>query len=158
MKKDFLAELNHIGFTARIKRLSDSLLYSSIKHYKNIELDVEPNWHLILLLLKKEHQLTVTDFAHHLQFSHPAIVKIVKKMKERGYLRSATNTNDTRKQFLQLSDKAIKELPKFEIEWNRIQTIVKEFVDDDFLQKLGQVEQKLNDMNFSERYSQKFQI
>lgn len=154
MPEDFLLELGHIGFTARIKRISDLLIYSAREHYKSINIGIEPNWHLIFLLLKKEDQLTVTEIAHRLQFSHPAVIKIVKKMKESGYLESITDTQDSRKRFIRLSKYAIQKLPVFETEWENIQIVIKELVDDDFLMRVNLLEQKLNDKSFIERYKE----
>ncbi|WP_411029072.1 MarR family winged helix-turn-helix transcriptional regulator [Spongiimicrobium sp. 3-5] len=156
MENDFLNGLGFIGFTARIKRISDTLMYSAIEHYKNIDIGIEPNWHLVFLLLKQERKLTVTAIAEQLQFSHPGVIKIVNKMKEAGYLTSITDTQDARKQLIQLSDKALKELPKFEKEWNNIQLIIKEFVDLDMLYKLNGLEKDLKDISFVERYQRKF--
>ncbi|MDA3955071.1 MAG: MarR family transcriptional regulator [Bacteroidales bacterium] len=154
MNEDFLKELGHIGFTARIKRISDKLIYSAREHYRTLNLNVEPNWHVLFLLLKKEKQLTVTEIANQLQFSHPAVIKIVNKMKEKGYVVSYTDSKDNRKQFIQLSKKAIKELPRFETEWLNIQTVLEKIVDDDFLKNLNQLEKKLNDKSFVERYKE----
>lgn len=152
MKEDFLKELEFVGFTARIKRISDSLMYDARKVYEDLGIGIEPNWHLIFLLLKKENQLTVTQIAQKLQFSHPAIIKITKKMKEKGYLVRITDANDSRKQLLQLSEKGLKELPLFEKEWDKIERIIKEFVDQDFLDKLQGIEEKLNESGLFDRY------
>lgn len=155
MKEDFLKELEFVGFTARIKRISDSLMYDARKVYEDLGIGIEPNWHLIFLLLKKENQLTVTQIAQKLQFSHPAIIKITKKMKEKGYLISITDSKDSRKQLLQLSEKGVKELPLFEKEWDKIETIIKEFVDQDVLDKLQGIEEKLNESGLFDRYKNK---
>jgi len=156
MKNDFLKQLHSKGFTARIKRLSDTLIYNAREYYKHSILDIEPNWHLIFLLLKEKKQLTVTEIAFTLGFSHPAIIKIVKKMKEHGYLESIADKNDSRKQQIQLSEKAIKKLPEMEEEWLKIQEVIDEFVDDEFLQKLGEVEEKLAELSFMERCQKRF--
>lgn len=152
MKEDFLKELEFVGFTARIKRISDSFMYDARKVYEDLGIGIEPNWHLIFLLLKKENQLTVTQIAQKLQFSHPAIIKITKKMKEKGYLVRIADTKDSRKQLLQLSEKGLKELPLFEKEWDKIERIIKEFVDQDFLDKLQGIEEKLNESGLFDRY------
>ena len=158
MKVDFLKGLGYVGFTARIKRISDLLIYSAREHYNSINIGIEPNWHLIFLLLKEEEQLTVTEIANRLQFSHPAIIKIVKKMKEKGYLERFTDSKDSRKQCIRLSGKAIHELPKFEAEWQNIQLVIRGLVDDDFLERLNQLDQKLKDKSFQERYKDQISI
>jgi len=152
MEKDFLKELAFVGFTARVKRISDLLMYDARKVYEDLQIGIEPNWHLIFLLLKKEKQLTVTEIAYKLKFSHPAVIKIIKKMKDKGYIESITDSNDSRKQLLQLSIKSINELPRFEKEWDRIEMIIQEFVDADFLAKLSEIENDLQQHGLFERY------
>lgn len=152
MEKDFLQSLKYIGFTARIKRLSDGLLYDAIRVYKNTDIGIEPNWHLVFLLLKEKEKLTVTEIAKKLGFSHPAIIKIIKKMRENDYLESIQDEKDHRKTYLKLSEKSIKELPELEKNWNHIQSVIQEFADDDFLHKLSIIEEKLLEESLFERY------
>lgn len=156
MEKDFLQSLKHKGFTARIKRLSDAMFYDSKRYYSNSHLDIEPNWHIIFLLLKTEKELTVTEIAKRLKFSHPAIIKIIKKMKEKGHLDSLPDHSDNRKTILRLSDKGLKHLLIFEKEWNRFRDVIKEVVDEEFLLKLAEIENRLYDQSLSMRYLKKY--
>lgn len=156
MQNDFLPELRHLGFTARIKRLNEKIVSSTLTHYSNQNLLLEPNWHVIFLLLKAKGELTVTEIAKTLGFSHPALIKITRKMGEAGYLQSFKDTRDGRKTLIQLSKKGEKLLPVFENEWLRIQQVLQEVVDDDFLKKLTKLEQNLQSQSFSERYQQRF--
>lgn len=151
MSEDYLQELEFIGFTARIKRLSDSLIYDARKIYKNLELDIEPNWHLIFLLLKKKGKLSITGIAKELGFSHPAIIKIIKKMKEKGYVSSISDENDNRKQFIQLTKKSFNELPQLEQHWDTIQQKIEDLVSKDFLTKLNKIEHLLENKSLFDR-------
>lgn len=152
MKKDFLKELKTAGYTARIKRISDSIMYDSRKVYASINLDIEPNWHLIFLLLRQEKKLTVTEISEILGFSHPAIVKIVKKMKAKHYLISHTDDKDSRKQLIQLSEKAIKALPKLEEEWEKIKQVLDTIIDKDLAVLLDKLESKLQEKSLFQTY------
>ncbi|MGX1929275.1 GNAT family N-acetyltransferase [Flagellimonas sp. 2504JD4-2] len=156
MLNDFLPELRHLGFTARIKRLNEKIVSSTFSHYFNQGLNLEPNWHVIFLLLKEKGELTVTEISNALGFSHPAMIKITRKMKHEGYLETHKDTLDGRKTLIQLSNKGRKALPIFEKEWLRIQEVLQEFVDDDFLEKLTALEQKLHDQSFAERYQNRY--
>lgn len=157
MENDFIKELAFKGFTARVKRLSDQLLYDARKLYETIEIGIEPNWHLVFMLLKQEKELTVTEIAQQLGFSHPAIIKIVKKMKEHGYVESKIDSEDNRRFFIKLSEKALVHLPILEKKWETIQEVVQELIDESFLQKLTEVENKLNEENLYQRCLKKFQ-
>lgn len=156
MTNDFLQEIAHLGFTARIKRLNEKIVSSTLDHYSRLGLPIEPNWHVIFLLLKEKGRLTVTEMATALGFSHPAIIKIVKKMKTQGYLESQKDSNDGRKTFIYLSQKGERALSSLEAEWHRIQQVLKEFVNPDFLEGLRQLEQEFDSKGFQERYQQRF--
>jgi len=157
MENDFIKELAFKGFTARIKRLSDQLLYDARKLYEEIEIGIEPNWHLVFLLLKHKKELTVTEIAQQLGFSHPAIIKIVKKMKEQGYVESKVDNEDNRRFLITLSEKAMIHLPILEKKWETIQEVVQAFIDESFLQQLTEIENKLNEENLYQRCLNKFQ-
>lgn len=156
MEENFLQTLRHLGFTARIKRLNERIVASTLQHYSALNLDIEPNWHVIFLLLKERKQLTVTDISNSLGFSHPAIIKIVRKMKERGYVDLSKDTKDARKTHIQLSKAAKKVLPRYEDEWRKIEVVLTEVVDDEFLDKLDQLEETLQAKSFKDRYEAKF--
>lgn len=157
MEEDFIQELEFIGFTARIKRLSDSLLYDARKVYETNVMEIEPNWHLVFLLLKKKKRLTVTEIAKDLGFSHPALIKITKQMKRRGYLETNTDKADKRCQILQLSKKGLEMLPQFEQKWSRFKMATTELVGADFLKQLTLLEQRLNEESFFERCQKSLQ-
>lgn len=153
MRDDFLKELEHLGLIARLKRLSDSMLYSIRDLYKIKSIDIEPNWHLVFLVLKKHKTRTMTEIAESFKFSQPAVVKIINKMKKKGYIDIITDTNDNRKRQLQLSRKAINELPMFEKIWSAGQESIKEMLEenDAFLDQLEKFEQHLENKSFKER-------
>ena len=117
MSNDFLYEMGYPGITARLKRLNDLFVVQTKQFYKEFDIDIEPNWHMIFVLLEKEEKLSITEIADFLQISHPGVIKLVKKMKKNGYLKSQQDPNDSRKHLLMLSDKAIENLPKFHFYW-----------------------------------------
>jgi len=152
MQDDFLQQLEYAGFTARIKRLSDQLLSSARKVYQYEQIDIEPNWHLVFLLLKKEGKLTVTEMAQKLRFSHPAVIKIVKKMKDHGYLSSLADKQDSRKQLIGLTAKSKRLLPSLEERWNVIQETIQGFVTQETMAELKRLEEQLNEKALHERF------
>lgn len=153
MEKDFLKELGYLGVTARIKRLSDALFYSIKELYDHQGIDIEPSWHLVLLSLKQEDQVTMLDLAKWLNLSKPAITKMVNKMQRMGYVDFASDQNDQRKKIVQLSAKAKKELPKLERIWNAGQKTVEQMLENNpmFLEALSDFEKQQTEQSFSER-------
>lgn len=157
MEKDFLQGLEFAGFTARVKRLSDNLLYDARKVYQVNTMGIEPNWHLVFLLLKEEKKLSITDLAKSLDFSHPAVIKITKKMESKGFLESNTHPKDKRCQLLQLSKKGIEMLPFFEEKWDNFKVAISELVEEDFLIELTKLETRLKEVSFFDRCQESLQ-
>ncbi|MDY8136003.1 MarR family transcriptional regulator [Aquimarina sp. 2201CG5-10] len=157
MKKDFIQKQGRIGVTARIRRLNDKIMFSAKKAYQLLEIDIEPNWHLVLLLLKKEEKLTVTEIAKILEFTHPAIIKIVTKMKQKKYLTTINDPRDSRRQLLKLSKKAIKDLPELEEKWEFIREIQHQIISDSLLKELAIFENKLKEKSIEQRIEEKLE-
>ncbi len=145
-----------MGFTARMKRMNEKIASSTVEHYTRMQLEIEPNWHVVFLLLKEKKRLTVTEMASSLGFSHPALIKITQKMKSKGYLERHKDSNDGRKTQLQLSKKGESALAHLEAEWQKIEEILKELVPADFLKQLNYLEMAFDERSFRERYDKRF--
>ncbi len=156
--EDFLTALGHEGLAGRLKRLSDELLYSTREYYKSVGLDIEPNWHLVFLLFEKQEELTISEISEALKMSHPAIVKIVNRMKERGYLITEQDQYDGRKQILTLSQKSKMSLPEFRKHWDAGIITMQQLVESSphFLEELGQLEAKFKASTYKERTTKNF--
>ncbi|NIG56409.1 MarR family winged helix-turn-helix transcriptional regulator [Chitinophaga sp. Cy-1792] len=151
--RDFLRELSYEGISSRIKRLSDTLLYGTKEFYKEIGIDIEPNWYLVFRLLQEYRQLSIKEVAARMQFSHPASIKIIRNMQEKGYLEVATDPADSRKQLISLSAKARKAMPELEKYWAAGLATMKEVLEDnpEFSAMLAKLEDKVQEIGFKER-------
>lgn len=150
---DFLQEIEFAGLNSRLKRLSDDLLYSTREYYKEVGLDIEPNWHLIFLLLEKHEALTITEISQKLRMSHPACVKIINKMKKKGYVNTQADPDDLRKQLLKLSSKAINNLPSFHKHWDACIKTSKDLMKNspDFFNELAEFENLVAEESYKAR-------
>lgn len=150
---DFLIDIEYEGITSRLKRLSDTLLYSTKDLYKSEGLDIDPNWNLVFRLLQEHEEMTITEMAETLQFSHPAVIKIVKKMKKLGYIESSEDINDKRKQVLSLTKKAKQHIKDFEPYWESGIKVVIDLLEDspNFLEDLTRIEHKINQLDYKQR-------
>lgn len=153
MNKDFLKELEYLGITARLKRMSDSISYSIKELYKHENIDIEPSWHLVLLILKKHKTRTMTEISEDFNISQPAMVRMIEKIARKGYIDIIENKTDKRKKQLQLSKKALKELPKFERVWDAGQKSIRDMLKGNkvFFSSLEKFEQQLDKTDFKER-------
>ena len=80
MNDDFIKELGYKALDSRLKRISDRVSHDIRKLYKEFDIDVEPNWYLLFMLLQKTEKVSISYIAERLGYAHPSVVVIVKKM------------------------------------------------------------------------------
>ncbi len=153
MENDFLRDLEFLGITARLKRLSDALSTSIRELYKDQELTIEPSWHLVFLFLRKNDNCSMGEIAKALQLSQPALTKMINRMESKGYIEVVRDANDNRKKFLMLSAKAEAEFPKFEKVWEAGQKAVMDILEanSEFIRNLEKLENQIRSKSFSDR-------
>lgn len=150
--KDFAKELGCLGFTMRLKRLSDALIHDGRKMYKALGMDIEPNWYVIFRLLKIEGELSVTEIANRIQLAHPSVISITNKMIKAGYLSSTPCEVDSRRRVLSLTPKAQLKLPEFEIIWNAGERgVIKALEGTNTMAALEMLEQRFSQKGFKDR-------
>jgi len=156
MQDDFLKELGYLALATRFKRISDKMIHSGREMYKQLGLDIEPNWYLVFKMLKEKEELSVTQISAGLHMSHPSVISIINKMLKEGYLHSRKCSDDGRKQLLSLTEKSRKTLPQLEEIWKAGTIGVAEMVGDhDLLGILDHIEEQLSDKSFMERTLEK---
>ena len=153
MQYDFVNELGYLGLSVRLKRLSEAMVHSGRQMYKSLGWDIEPNWFLVFRLLKKYEQLSVTEIAAKLHFSHPSIITLIGKMETAGYVVSSADKSDSRKRIFSLSQKAKDRLPQFEKIWEAGTEGVRKLFppDSDFMSQLERLEIQYSQTDFKTR-------
>lgn len=150
---DYLVKMDISGLTGRLKRLNDLFVYQTREFYQEFDIDIEPNWHMIFLMLEENENLTVTEMAEATKLSHPAIIKLTNKMKKRGYLESFQDPNDLRKQQLKLSKKARNKMDQLKKYWEAGEKSLNDLVNNrkEFLKEMELLENNLIEKSFKER-------
>lgn len=114
---DFVKELGYLGFTMRLKRISDAMMHEGRRLYSELDVDIEPNWYVIFKLLKSRGAMSVTEIAESIMMAHPSVITITNKMMNAGYLVSEKDKDDSRKRVLDLSERSTRMLPEYEKIW-----------------------------------------
>lgn len=151
--EDYLKEIKFAGIFSRIKRLNDEILYDTKEYYKSVGIDIEPNWHLIFLLLEEHNSMTISMISAKLRMSHPACVKILNKMKAAGYVNTSKDENDHRKQLLMLTQKSKDMLPVFHSHWKKCLKAIEKMMETvpHFCSDLEIIEKHLKDEKYKDR-------
>ncbi|MEZ5344250.1 MAG: bifunctional helix-turn-helix transcriptional regulator/GNAT family N-acetyltransferase [Pyrinomonadaceae bacterium] len=149
---DFLRELGFLSFVTRLKRLSDTMIHDGRKMYRELGMDIEPNWFVIFKLFETNDELTVMEIAEKIGFAHPSVITIVNKMVKRGYLRSRQCDDDSRRRILVLTKKSHEKLPEFEKVWTAgIAGMKKMLLDTNAPEFLDLLESRIAESGFRER-------
>ena len=152
MKGDFLSELGLNAVVTRMKRVSDAMLHDGKRMYKELGMDIEPNWFAVFKLLRKHDRMTrdgdrrcdrhVTSFSH---FDR-------EQDDEAGYLEESRSKVDSRKRILSLTRKQNRKMPEFEQVWDAGTAGFKKMMQDtDLLGTLDILEQRIAEKGFRER-------
>lgn len=151
-ENDFLSELGLNSVVTRLKRASDAMLHDGKRMYKELGMDIEPNWFAIFKLLRKHGSLTIMEIADEIGLSHPSVISIVNKMMKAGYLSESRNAEDSRKRILTLTAKAEEKMPEFEMVWDAGTAGFKKMMHDmDILQVLDVLEDRIAEKGFRSR-------
>jgi len=149
---DFLRELGNLAVVTRLKRVSDAMLHDGRRMYKELGMDIEPNWFVMFRILKKHGRLGVMDIAEKIGLAHPSVITIVNKMIKAGYLKEEKSPGDNRKRMLALTEKAEEKLPEFERVWSAGTAGFKRMMNDvDVLAFLDTLESRLVEGGFRTR-------
>ncbi len=151
-KSDFVADLGLLAFVTRLKRVSDLMLHDGRRLYRQLGMDIEPNWYVVFRLLEHQGPFTVTEIADRVGVAHPSMIQIVNKMIKSGYLEETRVCNDSRKRHLKLTEKAADRLPDFERVWTAGTAGLKRMLSDvDALGFLDVLEARVAEKGFRER-------
>lgn len=151
--EDYVSTLGYLSLAVRLKRISDQMMHGARQVYKQYGLEIEPNWYLIFKLLEERCCLSITEIGEALGFSHPSVISIVRKMRDKGFLACTTDKADSRRQLVTLSDKALQKLPELQAFWQAGERSIQSLFpgQSDFLDQLTQLEAQYRQEDFMTR-------
>jgi DNA-binding MarR family transcriptional regulator len=151
---DLISELAELALATRLKRLSERLAQDVNKIYKELNLNFESKWYLVLELLSRRKMMSIVDIADELKLTHPAIVQFVDQMLKAKLINAQKDSKDGRKRLVSLSTegkKLLKDLaPVLAVIKTENVNWLKE-ADNDLLTLIAQLEKSLDRKNMYER-------
>jgi len=153
MNNDLIHEMGYIALATRLKRISDKMTYSTRVMYKKMEIDIEPNWYLVLILVKERPNISVMEIAKNLSFTHQSVITMTNKMKNKGYLKISKDVEDKRKTIFNITPKAVIILPQIIEIWKTGKEVIYELLNGDtaITKHLEILESNLDEKSFGER-------
>ncbi|WP_295772070.1 MarR family transcriptional regulator [uncultured Mucilaginibacter sp.] len=151
---DLISELAELALATRLKRLSDRLAHDVNKIYKELNLNFESKWFLVLELLNRRKTLSIVDIAEELKLTHPAIVQFVDQMLSAKLINAHKDKTDGRKRLVSLSANGKKLLRELAPVLDAIKIENENWLtqaDNNLLVTIAQLEKALEEKNMYER-------
>ncbi|TDQ23890.1 MarR family transcriptional regulator [Tenacibaculum caenipelagi] len=157
MNNDLVREMGYIALATRLKRISDKMTHSTRLMYRNLNIDIEPNWYLVLIIVQQNPNISVMEIAESLGFTHQSVITMTNKMIKKEYLQASKDEKDKRKTVFNLNQKAIEILPKIEQIWGYGKEVIYELLNEDIsiIEHLEVLESNLEKASFGERILEK---
>lgn len=157
MRNDLIREMGYLALATRLKRISDKMTHSTRLMYRNLNIDIEPNWYLVLIIVKQNPNVSVMSIAKNLGFTHQSVITITNKMVKKDYLQVSKDVKDKRKTIFNLTQKANKILPKIEQIWDCGKEVIYELLNENIsiIEHLEVLESNLEKASFGERILEK---
>jgi len=153
MDNDLVKQLGYANLDTRLKRISDKISHSLRAMYRDLDMDTEPNWYLVLWIVNEQPNVSVMEIATRLKFTHQSVITMTNKMINKGYLKSEKDAIDKRKTIFKLTKKAEDNLPLFTQIWEIGKKVMLEIMDQNtaIMQHLERLESNLEKASFGQR-------
>lgn len=151
---DLIRQLGPLAFASRLKRISERLMKDVSRLYQEQDVDFQARWFPVLYLLGQKASMSITEIAHALQMTHPAINQIASGMSDSGLLSSSKDANDERRRMLSLSEKGAAVMTTLVPLWKDIESANRDLLsltDGDFLGALDRIETALDEEDMYQR-------
>lgn len=151
---DVFEEIGCLGLGSRLKRLSDLCLADVQKIYAESDVDFEPRWFPVFILLIERRAITVSQAVEILGISQPHVSVYVREMAEAGLIEFRKNPEDGRSKHLVPSRKALNMAKKLQPIWKCIDKAVRQLLiesEPQFLASIAKVEEALGSRSLYDR-------
>lgn len=153
MDNDLIRQMGYITLATRLKRISDKMSHSARLMYKSLNIDIEPNWYLVLKIAEETPNISVMEIADKLGFTHQSVITMANKMVKNDYLISSKDKIDRRKTVYILTKKATNTLPEIKEIWAIGKEVIFDILNEDIsiINHLETIESNLETSSFGER-------
>lgn len=100
---DFFHQTGKLAIGSRLRMLTDKVTADAAAIYAMFGIDLKPKWFPVFFLLSQGKSQTVTSIAREIGHTHPSVSKIIQEMAAKGLAETTRDTNDARRNVVQLT-------------------------------------------------------
>jgi DNA-binding MarR family transcriptional regulator/ribosomal protein S18 acetylase RimI-like enzyme len=151
---DVITELRELALASRLRRLSELMMKDASALYGDLGIEFEARWFATFYALAKKSPMAVTELAHALGMTHPAITNLANQLIKRGLVQELRDPRDERRRLLQLTPRAMQLRDKLAPVWEEIRRAARALLDEvgvDLLGDLQRVESAFAERTVADR-------
>lgn len=123
---EFFTLAGKMSVGSRLRILSERLMEDAAKVYEMYQIEMKPKWFPVYYVLSNGEEKTITAIADEIGHSHPSVSKIIKEMRQEGWIQDQIKQEDKRKNVVTLTEKALAIVPQLNSLYDDVQSAVEE--------------------------------
>ncbi len=116
----FYDKVGKMALGSRMRMLSERLTEDAHQIYDMYQVDLKPKWFPVFYVLANYGPKSVTAIAEEIGHSHPSVSKIVREMVKEGIAIEKKDSNDGRKNIIELTEKGQSNAGRLTVQCNDI--------------------------------------
>jgi len=143
---DFLRSQGALALGSRLRAISDHLFAQGDVVYAAHGLKMRSRWFPVLSLLAEKGPQTVTQIAEQVNFSHPAVIALARKIEAVGWIENHKDPQDERRRLIALSDSGREQIRLLRPIWDQFRNTAADAIEHsgtDFIAALDRFEAEL---------------
>ncbi|WP_299457201.1 helix-turn-helix domain-containing GNAT family N-acetyltransferase [uncultured Microscilla sp.] len=128
MRKNIFNDTRGLSLGSRFRKVGDALYQEAVSIIAEFEVDFKPKWFVVFYTIQLKETVSVTEIAHYVGISHPAVSQIIKELKKVGLVSSITDKADERKKAVTLSDKGQEVAHRLNPMWDAVETVTNQMI------------------------------
>ena len=100
---DYFHRMGILGVANRLRMLADRLTADAWEINDLYGVTIQPRWMPVFLTLTGQKRMSVSDIARQVGYTHPAVIGILKELRQAGLAETFTDDDDRRKTYVRLT-------------------------------------------------------
>ncbi|MFS0490641.1 GNAT family N-acetyltransferase [Leadbetterella byssophila] len=148
-----IEEVGFLALSTRLQRLSERIRRDGALIYKAFGRNFDPKWFPVVLSLDRKGELSISELAEEIGYSHPSTIVLLKELQEKGYVSSKKDILDERKRLNFLTENGKQLIKELKPIWEIMNTVLEEIGSNShhLLRAIEQAEDKLEVQTFYQR-------
>lgn len=158
---DYFHRMGMLGLANRLRMLADRLMADALDIHDLYGVTIQPRWLPVFLTLTGQQRMSISDIARQVGYTHPAVIGILKELRQAGLAETFADGDDRRKTYVRLTSQGHRMEPGVERLNHDVEAAMEKLcqsTDDNLWRAMEQWEGQLQSQSFRYRVVQEKEI